>query len=103
MIVSILAAIGLGIAIGIGVVIAILVARINPTHNSLSNVRDYPGQMAEVTLPITPEQPGSILIKRDSTTVKMRAVSRDQQIFQIGDRVVIVEVHDGQAWVTSAE
>ncbi len=100
---SILVAIGIGIAIGVGIVIAILVSRINPTYNSLTDIRDYPGKIAEVTLSITPDQPGSILIRRESTTIKMRAISRDQQIFQVGDRVVIVEVHDGQAWVTSAE
>lgn len=100
---SILIAIGIGVAIGIVIVIAILITRINPTHNSLTDVRDYPGKMAEVTLSIAPNQPGSILIRRESTTVKMRAISRDQQVFQVGDRVVIVEVHEGQAWVTSAE
>jgi hypothetical protein len=100
---SILVAIGIGIAIGVGVIIAILVSRINPTFNSLTNIQDYTGRIAEVTTTITPEQIGSILIKRESATIKMRATTHDQRSFRVGDRVVIVEIHEGQAWVTSAE
>ncbi len=102
-IISILAAIGIGIAIGVGVIIAILVSRINPTFNSLTSVQDYTGRIAEVTMPITVEQTGSILIKRESATIKMRATTHDQRSFRVGDRVVIVEIHGNQAWVTSAE
>ncbi len=103
MIFSILTAIAIGIAIGIGIIIAILVARINPTFNSLTNVQDYAGQIAEVIAAITPEQTGSILVKRESATLRLRATTHENRAFRVGDRVVIVEIRESQAWVTSAQ
>lgn len=88
--------------VGIGIVVAILISRINPTVNSLINYQDCTGQMAEVIVPITLEQPGSIRVKQDRATLKLRAFTREPQEFRVGDRVVIVEVHDGEAWVTTS-
>ncbi len=102
MVTIILLTIGAGILAGIGIVIAILIFRINPTVNSLINYQDCIGQMAEVVVPITLEQPGSIRVKQDRATLKLRAFTRESEEFRVGDRVVIVEVRDGQAWVTTS-
>lgn len=98
----ILLTIGVGIIVGIGIVIAIFISRTNPTINSLINYQDCTGQMAEVIVPITLEQPGSIRVKQDGATLKLRAFTRESEEFRVGDRVVIVEVRDGQAWVTTS-
>ena len=103
MVVIILLAIGAGILVGIGIVITILISRIHPTVNSLINYQDCTGQMAEVIVPITLEQPGSIRVKQAGATLKLRAFTRESEEFRVGDRVVIVEIRDGQAWVTNSE
>ena len=103
MVVIILLAIGAGILVGIGIVITILISRIHPTVNSLINYQDCTGQMAEVIVPITLEQPGSIRVKQNGATLKLRAFTRESEEFRVGDRVVIVEIRDGQAWVTNSE
>lgn len=100
---NLIVAIGIGIAIGILIVMVISVFRLNSNINSLTSIQDCVGRIAEVTVSITPQQPGSIRVKRDSTTLKLRAITRDQRTFRSGDRVVIVEIREGQAWVTSAE
>ncbi len=100
MVTIILLTIGAGIIAGIGIVI--LIFRINPTVNSLINYQDCTGQMAEVVVPITLEHPGSIRVKQDGATLKLRAFTRESEEFRVGDRVVIVEIRDRQAWVTTS-
>ena len=103
MVAIILLAIGAGIMVGIGIIITILISRIHPTVNSLVNYQDCTGQTAEVIVPITLEQPGSIRVKQDGATLKLRAFTHESEEFRVGDRVVIVEVRDGKAWVTASE
>lgn len=102
-IISVLMAIGVGIAIGIGIVIIILITRVNPTFNSLESIQDYAGCVAEVMVAITPDQFGSIRVRRNSKTLKLWAGTHDSQSFRVGDQVVIVEIENSQAWVTSAQ
>jgi membrane protein implicated in regulation of membrane protease activity len=104
----VLLAIGVGIAIGLGLVILILTARlviaqVNPTFNSLENVQDFIGTVAEVIIDITPNEFGSIRVKKNGSTLKLRAVTCEPRRLKAGDRVVIIDIKNNQAWVTPIE
>ena len=95
-----------GISIAIGVFIGALIVwfiyfwRRREVIDSLMKPQDLIGLCAVVELPFDAESRGKVRVNVRGSMVDLAALTDDRQGFQIGDRVLIIQMQNNKVWVT---
>lgn len=70
-------------------------------ENSVAfSMRDFPGQIGSVTIPIPSKGYGEVLIRIGAGNTNQIAASYDGRPMHAGQQVVVIEVHDDTLWVS---
>jgi membrane protein implicated in regulation of membrane protease activity len=95
-----------GISIAIGVVVGALIVwfiyfwRRREVINSLVKPEDLVGLCATVELPFDGDSKGKVRVEVRGSMVDLLALTDDNQGFQVGDRVLIIQMQNNKVWVT---
>jgi membrane-bound ClpP family serine protease len=97
------AAVGIGLGVGLVIIILILIQRRHQRVNSLISIEDCIGLPGTIVIPLNPKSLGKIRLTLNHSTLILPAATQEQRQFQIGDRVLVVDVQGKQVWVVSDE
>ena len=95
-----------GISIAIGVFIGALIVwfiyfwRRREVIDSLMKPKDLVGLCGIVELPFDTNSKGKIRVDVRGSIVDLVALTDDSQEFQVGDRVLIIQMQNNKVWVT---
>lgn len=95
-----------GISIAIGVFIGALIVwfiyfwRRREVIDSLMKPEDLVGLCGVVELPFDMGSKGKIRVDVKGSMVDLMALTDDSQGFQVGDRVLIIQMQNNKVWVT---
>ena len=92
--------IALGIFLGALIVWFIYFWRRRKVIDSLMKPEDLIGLCGIVELPFDAESRGKVRIDVRGSMVDLAALTDDQQGFQVGDRVLIIQMQGNKVWVT---
>jgi hypothetical protein len=97
----------MGISIAVGVFIGGLIVwfiyfwRRREVIDSLIKPEDLVGLCGIVELPFDAERKGKVRVDVKGSMVDLMALTDDQQGFQVGDLVLIIQMQDNRVWVTA--
>ena len=95
-----------GISIAVGIFVGALIVwfiyfwRRKEIVDSMMKPEDLVGLCGIVELPFDAESKGKIRVDVKGSMVDLLALTDDQQEFQIGDRVLIIQMQENKVWVT---
>lgn len=92
-----------GIICGILIVLSIYLKRRNTAIDSLVRPQDIIGIPGVVEIPFDRHSRGKVRVNVKSSLIDFIALTDDPKGFQIGDRVLVVEMKGNQIWVVSAD
>lgn len=92
--------IAIGIFVGALIVWFIYFWRRREIIDSLMKPEDLVGLYGVVELPFDAESKGKIRVEVKGSMVDLIALSDDLQGFQVGDRVLIIQMQNNKVWVT---
>ena len=95
-----LISIAIGIFVGALIVWFIYFWRRREIIDSLMKPEDLVGLYALVELPFDAESKGKVRVEVKGSMVDLIALTDDQQGFQVGDRVLIIQMQNNKVWVT---
>lgn len=89
-----------GIFLGALIVWFIYFWRQREIVDSLMKPEDLIGLCATVELPFSDETRGKVRVEVKGSMVDLVALTDDREEFQIGDRVLIIQMQNNRVWVT---
>lgn len=95
-----------GISIAVGIFLGALIVwfiyfwRRREVIDSLMKPEDLVGLCGTVELPFDVDSKGKVRIDVRGSMVDLIAITDDQQGFQVGDRVLIIQMQGNKVWVT---
>jgi len=95
-----------GISIAIGVFIGALIVwfiyfwRRREVIDSLMKPEDLVGLYGIVELPFDSDSKGKIRVDVRGSMVDLIALTDDQESFQVGERVLVIQMQNNKVWVT---
>ncbi|MEL6441385.1 MAG: NfeD family protein [Cyanobacteria bacterium J06621_8] len=95
-----------GISIAVGIFIGALIVwfiyfwRRREVIDSLMKSEDVIGLCGTVELPFDCDSKGKVRVNVKGSMVDLTAVTDDTPGFQVGDRILIIQMQDNKVWVT---
>lgn len=95
-----------GISIAVGIFVGALIVwfiyfwRRREVIDSLMKPEDLVGLCGVVELPFDTDSKGKIRVEVRGSMVDLIAVTEDEQGFELGDRVLIIQMQNNKVWVT---
>lgn len=101
------APVSLGVSLADGVFVGALVTTVlrraaRDTVSSALDTRHLAGRDAEVVLSVGPGKRGKIRLVHQGQTIELPAVTREDRLLERAERVIVVEVREGTADVTTS-
>jgi hypothetical protein len=94
--------IGIGGVLGAAIVCLILLKQGQDNVNSLASLESALGRWGEVEVALDASNRGKVTVEVKGAVLSLVAFTDDSGGFQVGDRVLIVQVHKGGVWVVGA-
>jgi hypothetical protein len=99
--VALLWAVGTGTAIGTAATWILAWLQLQGDSDSLLKPEDWVGAAGVVELPFDASSRGKVRLVVRGSPVAVQAITREARAFQPGDRVFVIALEGGRAWVTS--
>lgn len=93
----------IGIIFGVLIVFSIYLKRRNTTIDSLVRPQDIVGLSGVVEIPFDRHSRGKVRVSVKRSVIDFIAFTDESQKFEIGDRVLVVEMNSNQIWVISED
>ncbi len=97
---SIPASLACGLGVGLGVATVFRLAN-RRTVGTIADVKTLLGREGTVLLAIAADKPGKIRVQHDGQSLDLLARTRDSRRFERGEQVLVVDMKDGEATITS--
>ncbi|MGB7415219.1 MAG: hypothetical protein WA902_13525 [Thermosynechococcaceae cyanobacterium] len=103
MLVIVCLSIGVGAGCGAVIVGLIWLRRRHQIIDSLVPLERLVGMSGVVELPFTPHSQGKVRVNLNDSVLNLRALTDEQNGFELGDRIVVMATQGDRVWVVSEQ